>query len=506
MVRLRFETDLSTSLQASQDFAKAVDKIGDAATSSVREMNALEKAAKRLVDQNLTPQEKYNQKLEFMARAVKAGKMSMEDAERTAGRLRTKFDDLSKSGLRAFGNQAVSDLASYALGFVGISSAIGAVSTALQQMSTDSQQAANRVFGTIGAFGELQQVATSDKDFLKLAGQARGLRGVFGPDNQAQAADFVFALRNAVYSDSEVAYITKIGMSKQVKPESMTTLAEGLKKSQDVFGKKEAGSLEQVANKIFVAANVMQTNFAQAALATTEFGSQSKELGFSDEESIAAFTAVEKQTKNTEEAGTRMRSFLTQVSAKKLSKGTFAETIKSLSARMARGESAHDIVGETRATAALNILAGVEGQQVFNEMVPALTAANTQDVIGSRRFINKDPLLSAAIARQQEEAESAGHSEDLDAERQNLGAAVLSARRRRARDKLGKLGAFLDILGSNTSGKLTTNQQLIEGEAFGGFQNVTPETRATIENYLRRIAENTDGSLQAPKPSGRQEP
>jgi hypothetical protein len=87
VVRLRFETDLATSLKASADLKSAVDKVGDSLGTAAGEARKLELAAKRIVDANLSPQERYNQKLELMARAVKAGKLSMEDAEKTAGRL-----------------------------------------------------------------------------------------------------------------------------------------------------------------------------------------------------------------------------------------------------------------------------------------------------------------------------------------------------------------------------------------------------------------------------------
>ena len=504
MARLRFETDLSTSLKAGADLNAVYKKLGDTVKGSVREMNALEKAAKRITDQNLTPQERYNQKLETMAKAVKAGKMEMADAERTAARLRQKLDDVGSSGGKTFGAKAIGDLKSYATGFIGVGAAVGIVSQALQKMSADSQVAADRVFNTVGAFGELQQVSTSPPDFQKLVGQARNLQtqGVFGPDQGGQAADFVFGLRNAGYSDSEVAYITKLGQSKQVRPDNLKTVAEGLKKTQDVFGKGEAGSIEQIANKVLIAAGAMQTDFALAAVGTTLFGTESNALGFSDEEALAAFVAIEKQSPGTEEAATRMRSLLNQINKDKLGKGTLLETVTALVERMRSGESAIGITGEMRAAAGLNILASAEGQAMFSQMLPQIQAGNTSDVIGDRRYIESDPQLRAATLRQRREGSL---SMSLDSTKRNIfEALVAETKSRQSGFSYAASSAIYPIIeglgGEEGAFRAALNRT--------GDSAISPELRSEILEYMKRTAESNERmerGLEAPRPSGRQE-
>lgn len=509
MARLRFETDLSTSLQAGADLAKAYKKVGEEVKESVREMNALEKAAKRLVDQNLSPQEKYNQKLDTMAKAVKAGKLSMEEAERTAGRLRTRLDETASSGKKAFGEDAVLSIANYAKGFLGLTAIVGTVTSALREMDETARASADRSMASLGAFGQLQQVATSPADFAKMAGQARSMIGpIFSKDQGAQAADFVFALRNAGYTDSEIGYITRLGSSGQVKPENMQAVAEGLKKAQSVFGKAEAGSIEQVTNKVFQAANVMQTEFAQAAVATTLFGKETTDLGFSDEEALAAFVAIEGMSPGTEEAATRMRSLMTQLQKDKLGKGTLKETIDSLRQRMAKGEKAIDITGEIRAAAGLSILASTEGQQVFNTQLGEISRGNTEDIVGTRRFLDADPRIRSAKRRQEAEGKLAETQAAATDELQNLFNAMraeeVSTALGRNRDRLGawfvnRMYGLTDVMG-NERGAL---------ENYISGTRGSPELRTDIEDYLKRTAEGIErikNDVQAPKPSGRQEP
>ena len=508
MVRLRFETDLATSLKASNDLAKATDKIADSYDKTARGAKQLEAAAKRIVDQNLTPQEKYNQKLETMAKAVKAGKLSMEDAARAAERMRMKLDDAGNSSRKVFGADGIQNLAGFAQGFVGISAAISAVSLGLRQMEADAQQSADRVFSSIGAFGELQQVATSPEDYLKLIGQARSLqsRGVFGPDQGAQAADFVFALRNAGYSDSDVAFITQLGESKQVKPENMQKVAEGLKKFQNIFGKEEAGDVRAVAQKVFQAAGAMQTDFAPAAEASTLFGSEAAALKFSDEEALAAFVAIEQQSPGAEEAATRLRSMLTQIQKKKLSTGTMTETMGTLAERVRKGESAIDIMGETRAAAGLNILAKPGTFDVFQQQTKLIGEAQSTDLIGRRRFLESDPRLRAAARKQVAEGSQAEAQAKLTSEIENLFDAYRAEEKTYFLNRGDREGATFSGMMLGITDALGNERGALENAL--GNNRITPELRAGIEDYLRRLAESNERmetQLTAPRPSGRQE-
>lgn len=508
MVRLRFDTDLSSSIKASTDLAAAVDKIGDKMELSAKEARNLERAAARIVQQNEGPTERYNRKIAETAKLFAAGKLSIDQAQQAAERHRKSLERAGQAQDKTFGAQALSQIGSYVTGFLSVGAAAGGILKALRDIETQAQASADAVFASLGAFGELQQVSTSPEDFQGLVGLARGLqtRGVFGKQEGAQAADLVFALRNAGYSDEDIGFISDIGASKQVKRENLQKVAEGLRKYQDIFGQKESGSIREVANKIFSAAGATQADFANVAEASTLFGSEAKALGFSDEEALAAFVAVEKQSPGVQEAATRLRSLLTQVTKQKLSTGTLSGTLESLVGRVQKGESAIDILGETRAAAALNILAGAEGQAAFSQQRADITAAQGSSIIEDRRFLSADPRLRAAALRQQAEGRLARAEEEAFGEKELLFDTVRAesqARRRAAGASEASL--FLDRISFGIRDALG-----LEEGAFGPRNVENQETLDAIEDYMRRTAEASEQTArqsnnQPPRPSGRQE-
>jgi hypothetical protein len=500
VVRLRFETDLATSLKASADLKSAVDKVGDSLGTAAGEARKLELAAKRIVDANLSPQERYNQKLELMARAVKAGKLSMEDAEKTAGRLRKKLDEAGQAGEKTFGVQAVDRIAGYAAGLFGVQQVAQAVSSAFRDVEQRAQRAGDAIFGSLGAFGELQQVSTSQADFNQLVGQARGLVGpVFGAGQEGQAADLVFALRNAGYSQAEIGFITKLGTSRQVRPENLQQTAEGLKKFQDIFGVSEAGNIQGIGRKVFAAAGETQASFSQVAAASTLFGSEAKALGISDEEALAAFVAVEKQSPGVEEAATRLRSLFSQIIKKNLGKGTLSETLGSLGKR---GKSGIDLLGETRAAAGFNILTGVEGQGVFQQQLRNITAAQTSDIIESRRFLQGDRQLQSAQERAIAEGQAAIRLQDIRGEAANR----VAGRRARREGRLAEQGTMMEIFAGFSDAmfgwldrpiQLNQEQRRIQEERELERLELAKEQRDSLKMLEQR------DRLTPPKPSGR---
>lgn len=385
-------------------------------------------------------------------------------------------------------------LVAYAAGFLGIGTAVAGVTKYFREMEQAAQQAADRSLNAIGALGELQQVSTSDKDFQNLVGQARGLvsSGVYSPDQLGSAADLVFALRNALYTDDEVQFITGLGKSKQVKPENMQKLAEGLKKYQLIFGKKEAGSIDQVSQKVFAAAGTMQTDFAKAAESATLFGSEAAALGFSDEEALAAFVAIEQRSPGPEEAATRLRSLLTQITKDGLAEKTLKETLAKLAARIRKGEKAIDITGEIRAAAGLNILAGEGGYQTFLDQEKSLTAAQNSDLIGTSRYAANDPEMRAGIARQR----AAGKLSQGRAKRSSTIESLYDAYRDEVLERLesqGRYGAaFAEKIGLGLTDALGLEATDLREMAFAKNAGISPELQSDLQDYFIKQAQSPE--------------
>jgi hypothetical protein len=518
MANLILNGDSRGAVKALADVATGQKKVTQEVDHSIMRVDELRRRQKQALAEVSAELKKQAAAQEAVNRKQQAGVMFWhENSRKIAESLRNQNAEQTKvnSGLDgmmgAFGRLA------------SAGTIISGLASSFREMREDIDKA--RIGLTaLGAAGELQQVATSERDFHKLMGQARGFirQGVFSKDQEAQAFDLTFALRNALYSDSDVDFITKLGVSRQVKPENMVQAAEGLAKYRDVFGSREAGSIQQIANKVFTAAGSMQTDFAKAASTATLFGSEAEALKFDDESALAAFVAIEKSSPGPEEAATRLRSLLTQVAKKKLSKGTMSDTIASLVDRVRAGESAIDITGEIRAAAGLNILAKPESMGVYRDQLGQIRAANAKDVIGSRQFFKGDPELSAADALQRE----TGLTTDAlrpSAKVAALADAVNQARKRKAYEKYGDVGVWLDNFGEWGLGWVdfaNSPRSTIAGEARGGFRNVTPDTaseimrelgytmeqqRAVLERIARSNDEMNRKTRNTPVNAGRQE-
>jgi hypothetical protein len=479
MPKFVLDGDARGAVRAVGDLNKKIGETKGELDKTQMSAKAMEKAAANIVKNNEGPLERYNRKIAELAKLVNAGKLSHDQAAAAAQRYQRELNGASQGADRFVS----------AIGrFAGVTAIIGQVTQALTAMNDAVKQSSQNVVNAVGSLGELQQVATSGQDFQKLFGQTRGFvrRGIFRHDQLGQAADLTFALRNAGYSDQDVEFITRLGENKQVRPENMVKVAEGLKKYQDIFGSKEAGTITDIGQKVFQAAGSTQSDFATVAQASTLFGSEASALGYTDEEALAAWVAIEKGSPGPEEAATRVRGLLTQIAKKKLSKGTLTETINSLVARVRGGEEAIDIIGETRGAAGLNILANDERYADYVRQLGDIRAAPGRDVIGSRVFINDDPQLRAATALQREEGSAAMATEDRFSERRNLANAVYAGRRRRASSS-GFLNGAAELAGQyGPVGWFMPDEQVIRGEARGGFQNVSPETADDIRAYLQR--------------------
>lgn len=458
-------------------------------SAAKRESEELGRAAARIIQENEGPQERYNRKVGELSRLFVAGKLNVQQMDQALDRYRGELDRVGPAQEAAFGEAAVAQLAGYGQGVVSVSAIVSALAQAFRQVEQDAQAAADAVFNTLASAGQLQQVIKSGPDGLKMLAQARQLsgEGLFPAGQQSQALDLVFALRNAEYNDSEIATILGLGKSREVPIKDLETVAVGLKKYQNTFGASEAGDINQVLQKVRVAAGTMQTNFPEAARAATLFGSEASALKFSDEEALAAFVAIEKQSPGTEEAATRLRGLFTQIAQHKLQKGSLSETLKTLVDRVRGGEQAIDVVGEMRAAAGLNILAGDTGYKTYLEQVGVIQDAQNQPS-SVPNLIDLDPRLRAANLRARFTGQREMSDEELWAEKENLYDALREAQIQR--------------LGGSTIGRGFTRLMQgwidVTGQEAGAFRaaqragGYDPELMQALNDYLERTARGVE--------------
>lgn len=459
---------MSNTLTAVSSLDKELDKLGDTTKNSAREMNQLEKAAKRLVDQNLTPQEKYNQKLELMAKAVKAGKLSMDDATRTADRMRAKLDDVGKSSQKVFGGESV---AKWVAGLGGATALLAGIKAAFAGVEKQSQDAADSIFQSYGSFAALQAVSGTQQEFAANVAFARDLvsRGVVAPQRQGQAADITAGLVKARLTAPDRETIAAIGQSDILQPEELVPFAEGIREFRDVF--KAAGSFRDVANQLIETGRGAKATPGEVGHAATKFGRAAADKGFSPEDALAAYSAIIQTSPNARTAATRTEKFF---------KGDYKMT---------------------------PVEAGI-----FKQQGALIRSAPGRDPLGTQGGLARtDPLLSATDILQTSQGELSQIYQSKTAEKEILFDIVRAARERQAVQAGGILGR-LDVWGANNImggifDLLGAENASIRGALRQDFLN--EDEKRQLLDYLKRTAESNEQmnqGVQAPSPSGRQEP
>jgi hypothetical protein len=454
MVKLRFETDLGSTLKAHQDLAAATEKVGKGYEYSTKEARKLEVAAKRIVDQNLTPQERYNKKLEDLGRALRQGAIGFVTAQDQASRLRQKLTDLENAQNKTFGGKAIEQIAQYAQGFVTIGGLVAGVSQALRQLETDAQSAADATFAAFADFAALQQVSATPAEFGANVAFARSLvtRGIVDPKAQGQAAAITAGLIKQRLGPAELGAIADIAQTDIIKPDEIVGFAQGIQQFQRLF---PGGTFRDVASQLIQAGQVAKATPGEVGQAATRFADTAKVAGVGGLEALATYVAVAQNAPNARAAATRT----SQVFAGK----------RQLSADESRFR---------------------------DQQLELLRTAGARDVVGGRgRFLDTDPALAAADLLQEAQGRLAIASERATSERENLFSTLIQNQAARAKERGDNVGAlFIRFLGGI--------QDLFGGEESAFRREAINAARGTsvqpanvqeqVRNYLRRIAESNE--------------
>lgn len=416
MPTLRLDGDARGAVRAMADVAKAAKEIPVELDKGTKSAKALERAAADIVRKNEGPQDRYNRKIKELAQHMNAGRLTTDEAAAAAARYRRELEGaMSGRGLEAVKEHIKT--------FASLAGGIGLVSKALQQIELDAQKAADAIFGSIGSAGQLQQLP----NYVGNLGFARSLitRGIVPAGQQEVANDITFNLSSAGFSPDEMAYLANVGEKKLVKPSGLADFGGALRKYQNIVGRADAGDLPLIGNKLMIAAEVAQSDMVPVATAATQFMSGAKALGIPDEQSLAAYLAVEGQSPNAEIAATRLKSFYAQVDKKGLNQGSQAATLDFIQKEIDSGKSAYEVLGEENAVTGFR---NIQQQRAFMiQSEQRLSRAGESDLVNIRGGqIMNDPAYAAGVWRQRAEGNLARIEEEKSAEIENLYAAARS--------------------------------------------------------------------------------
>lgn len=498
MPTLRLDADAKKAAKAFDDLSKSVDKLDDKLELSTREAKKLEAQAKRIVDSNLAPQEKYNKKIEELAKHVKAGTLSMEQAQAQAMKYGQRLDDAGKKGENAFGRNALSGLASFASGWLSVGTAITAVIGTMQKVSVENKRVSDSFFQGLGSVGQLQQVSTTPQEFQQNLGFARSLvqRGIFS--DIGQASDFTFATTSAGFSANEKEFLAGVGARKQVAPQGLTGFAQNLRKVQNLFGQGLA--LSEAADKLTITSGGTQADLSQTAAAVAQFSAASTALGFSGDTSLAALVLNEREAKNIDVGATQVAALLDAIDKEGLNKGSLRASVEGIQARVNAGENVFGVLKNKRAVKGFRAISG--DMAGFDQLASQIGGA--KGALESRQFLNTDPIAAANALKESTKGAMDSLIESRTAERTALTEAVYNDIIANSNNDLQRalltfsVGTQANF--ANMSGRQDAflRQQLKTDDIGGAGGYLSPDVRSSVESYLRRIAEATEANANGP--------
>lgn len=507
-----FKGDSTGAVKAVLDLNKAIDATEEQAKLSVKEMKALDSAAKRVAE-NVNPQEKYNRKMAELAILVKQGKVEISDAEKQAHKYQQTLERAGKSGADAFGGPLLSKLGAMGAGIVSATGLVSALTSAFREADAAAKEAANSAFSSLGAQGELQQLTDDPRKLAEVNQFAKELvrRGIFSPSERAQAFETSFELESAGFSAADKEKFAAVGEGGLVKPSGLVGLGGFVRKAQRTFGLGEETTAD-VLDKLIQTAATAQASLVETARAFPEFGTQAKAFGLSLDEALAGFLAVEKRSPGSEEAATRFKNFLGQAEKGGLIiNNDLTDTLDALEKRFAAGERDIDLIPEIRALAGLRALRTGRAEIGPSEAAMRDSAGLADERSGLLEQV--DPLFRAGKLRQRAEGGLADTREQLFAEKQTLFDALTAQKRKVDEENLGGVFAALESLPGKLEDLLGLEESRISRAAqnFGGLY--TPEQQEAAKDYMRRAAEGSERTATAvedikkrkPQPAGRQE-
>ena len=98
-----YEQALQRLGQLQSQFEQKLRGVGNTSKQVGREERELNRARLRVLQQIMTPQERYNQKVGELDRLLKTNKLSQDQYNRAVGHAKTQMDGAAQSGEKAFG-------------------------------------------------------------------------------------------------------------------------------------------------------------------------------------------------------------------------------------------------------------------------------------------------------------------------------------------------------------------------------------------------------------------
>lgn len=440
----------------------------------------------RIARANETAQERYNRKL-------KEAQVLLKDNPQLLGkeqqRLRAELDKTEKKtgllGDRFSAAFSVAKVTGIIGGFVSLGKVIQEASRYFTELEQNAQAAADRSLQSTGAGGELAQLFATPQEYQSALAEGRGLvsRGIFKPEEESQALDYVFALRSAGYTEEDRAFLAEIGEKRHIRPGGLRTAAASLKKQQTIFGGPEAtGSLRDVYNKVIAASSETQSNVSQLSEASLQFGQSGTALGIPHTQQLAALVTVEGVAKDVGIASTQLDSLFSAVDKKGLkARGSIGAILDEIAGIEAAGGNLFELLGRKEAVKGYRALR--QNRAAFEQRSGRITAAPQADILSTQLgFIESDLELASALRREEAEGKLARGRAERTSSVENLFEAWRKESAERDEAKGHDVQAFLNRRVAQWWDWTGQESQALARAAVSG--DTSPTLRRTIQQMF----------------------
>jgi len=322
----------------------------------------------------------------------------MVDKLRETGRESRKSNTEHKTGL----NSIIQGVGAAALGYMGLSQAIGMARQAMQALNEERERAASQIREGEFARSSLAQLAGGDPAEMRRMLTAAGASRVeFGMPDIA-AHQLQFSLESLGLGRERKLFGSLYGVV-----EEPAQIAEAVGTLQAAMGIKETGNARQVLNKLLAASAVSKTTLEEFGPAVTRSAQEIKGIGGRDEELLASLAVLSRGTASAEEASTRIGALARAGLRHGLGGKGLLSLVDELEAKNLSEQDMIKFLGRARAYQGYQLIRGNRGliEETLGKVSAAQAVGPRDMTAGVLATVESDAQIAAARQTRRTEQE-----------------------------------------------------------------------------------------------------
>ncbi|RQV98644.1 hypothetical protein EH220_03055 [bacterium] len=407
---LKYTTDTS---QAVSEVRKLNDVAGRESQEAIKktadESRRLSTLQKQLLRESSTAQENYNKKLEALKGLYEKNLISADKYREGVKKATVIYEanklaanDAAAAGDKAFGSKAAQSLVSFATQLGAVLGPIALIRLAWDEVAQAKQKAFDVNREARFKSGQLRQLADTQAEYDELRKKQRELFASGATRTLGEAGQIVFDITSAgLMEDASFRLLKELGRTGTI--EDLSGFAQTITRLSSAFGAAEAGGTKAIISKAFAASEFSSANVPQLLSAAAKVGPVANLLKLTDEETMAAITALSK-TSTAEDAATALNSLLYSTAEKPEFEGmSIAERVQKLRSMNLKAGEMKEYLGRKEAVRAYSDL--MQTSDIFRKTHAAVIQANKDTFAVDRKLAFKDLITEAAAGVEAAEAQ-----------------------------------------------------------------------------------------------------